>query len=67
MKATIYQKAKIELKAVAQEAKKQYANDKPAIRQIINDYTDYLCKDLRLSDYQKNLLENYSCTLHPKK
>lgn len=63
---TLYQNAKNDLKAVSQDAKAQHRNDKPAIRQTINDYVDYLCKDLNLSEYQRNLLSNYACKLHPK-
>ena len=49
---TIYKQAKAELKQTAKEAKEQYITDKPAQRQIINDTADYLCKSLKLSDYQ---------------
>lgn len=64
---TLYQSAKAELKQTAKEAKEQYITDKPVQMQIINDTADYLCKSLKLSDYQRNLLKNYSCKLHPKK
>lgn len=64
---SIYQTAKIELKQTAIEAKKQFKNDSPAIRMIINDEVDNLCKSLRLTDYQRDLLCNYACSLHPKK
>ena len=63
---TLYQNAKSNLKAVSQDAKAQHRNDNPAIRQTIHDYVDYLCKDLNLSEYQRNLLSNYACKLHPK-
>lgn len=63
---TKYKQAKNELLQVSKDAKKQYKNDKPAIRQIINDHTDYLCKNGYLSEYQQILLQNYACTLHPK-
>jgi hypothetical protein len=63
---TKYQQAKTDLKETAKQAKKEYKNDKPAIRQAINNTADMLCKDLRLSEYQRNLLANYSCNLHPK-
>lgn len=66
MKRTIYQQAKQSLKETAKQAKIDYPTDKPAVRQIINDTADSLCKDLRLSEYQRNLLANYSCKLHPK-
>lgn len=61
-----YQIAKSTLKSVSLDAKAQYSTDKPMIRQTINDYLDYLCKDFNLSEYQRNLLSNYACTLHPK-
>ena len=61
-----YQQAKIALKLASIQDKKHFKNDKPAIRQAINDFCDYLCKDLNLSEYQRNLLANYSCKLHPK-
>ena len=47
-------------------AKAQYRNDKPVIRQIINDSTHEVCRDLDLNKYQQNLLHNYACELHPK-
>ena len=63
---TTYQQAKNSLKNTANMAKSQFSNDKPMIRQIINDSVDFLCKELRLSEYQRNLLSNYACNLHPK-
>jgi len=65
MKNSTYQDAKSRLKDAARQAKNYYINDKPAIRQTINDTADMLCKDLQLSEYQRNLLANYACTLHP--
>ncbi len=62
---TDYQVAKSTLKEMAAFAKGVYYNDKPAIRQHINDGADSLCKGLNLSDYQRDLLANYACTLHP--
>jgi hypothetical protein len=61
-----YQQVKIALKIGAEEFKQRFADDKPMIRQLINDEVDYFCKDLNLSDYQRNLLSNYACKLHPK-
>jgi predicted GNAT superfamily acetyltransferase len=61
-----YQMAKQTLKNVSNQAKENYPTDKPAIRQTINNYMDYLCKNYKLSDYQRNLLSNYACKLHPK-
>ena len=63
---TNYQIAKNTLKVVSLDAKSRYRNDKPMIRMIINDTSDEICRDLKLSDYQRNLLSNYACTLHPK-
>jgi len=64
---TDYQTAKIHLKEAARMALNYYTTDKPAIRQTINDTSDMLCKYLQLSEYQRNLLANYACTLHHKK
>jgi hypothetical protein len=61
-----YQEVKTMLRANAEFAKVQFRGDKPAIRQSINDYTDAISKDYNLSEYQRNLLSNYACTLHPK-
>lgn len=61
-----YQIAKKELKNVANEAKKLHTTDKPLIRMYINDFADHLIKELSFSEYQKNLLANYACKLHPK-
>ena len=66
-KQTEYQSAKYALKLEADAAKISYPTDKPAIRMIINDACDAICKNLRLSDYHRGLLSNYSCKLHPKK
>lgn len=62
---TKYIEAKITLKAVSFNAKKEFKTDKPLIRMIINDTTDSLCKDLNFSEYQRDLLSNYACKLHP--
>lgn len=62
---TIYQNAKNMLRSHAEYVKVQYRGDKPAIRQSINDYTDSICKDFNLTEYQRNLLSNYACKLHP--
>ena len=67
MKPTIYQQAKAALKAAASEAKKANKNDLPLIRMIINDEADALCKNNHLSEYQRDLLANYACKLHPKR
>ena len=61
-----YQYAKKDLKLISKWAKSKFPTDKPAIRQIINDNTCALCIDYDLSKYQKSLLHNYACTLHPK-
>ena len=63
---TTYQQVKADLKEIADSAKKEHKNDLPGIRMIINDSVDMLCKENRFSDYYRNLLSNYSCTLHPK-
>lgn len=61
-----YQQAKISLKNVSIRLKENYSTDKPLIRQGINDFANYLFRDYNLSDYQRNLLSNYACSLHPK-
>jgi putative N-acetylmannosamine-6-phosphate epimerase len=63
---SVYQCAKSTLKIVALDVKVRHRPDKPMIRQIINDTCDGICKDLKLSDYHRGLLEKYSCTLHPE-
>lgn len=65
-KETEYQEAEAALRVAANWAKRKYGSDKPAIRMVINDACDSICKDLHLSDYHRGLLENYACTLHPK-
>jgi hypothetical protein len=62
---TVYQQAKSMLRSHAEYVKVQFSGDKPAIRQSINDYTDSICKDFKLSEYKRNLLSNYACKLHP--
>lgn len=64
---SIYQQAKGYLKEVAKAVKTAHPTDKPMIRQAINDHCDYLCKNLKLSDYQRDLLSNFAASLHPKK
>lgn len=61
---TKYQNVKLALKLAAKQDKERFKNDKPAINMSINDFCDYLCKDLNLSDHQRNLLSNYACKLH---
>ena len=63
---TQYQIAKNILKSVSLDAKSEYRNDLPMIRQIINDTCDSICKDFNFSEYNRNLLSNYACALHPK-
>lgn len=61
-----YQIAKTTLKSVSLDAKANNRTDKPLIRMTINDAVDSISRDLKLSEYQRNLLSNYACTLHPK-
>ena len=63
---TTYQQVKADLKEIADTAKIEHKNDLPAIRMIINDSADMLCKVYLFSDYYRNLLSNYACFLHPK-
>ena len=62
---TNYQNCKLQLKETAKIAKKEFKNDKPAIRQAINNNTHALCGDYNLSEYKTNLLHNYAASLHP--
>ena len=62
---TNYQDAKKELLNIANLAKKEYKNDKPAIRMIINDSINWISENYSLSNYKNNLLHNYACNLHP--
>ena len=63
---TKYSQAKETLKFIAMASKKEFKNDKPAIRQAINDSADMLCKDLQLSEWDRHRLALYSCKLHPR-
>ena len=65
---TKYQQAKEQLKHASIQIKKDFKGDKPAIRMHINDSCDSIARDYyyRLTEYQKNLLSNYACKLHPK-
>lgn len=62
---TNYKTTKTLLRSHAEFVKVQFRNDKPAIRQSINDYADMIGRDYDLSDCKKNLLSNYACKLHP--
>ena len=62
---TTYKNAKQLLKMYSLNAKVEYKNDKPAVRMIINDSVDSISKDFNLSNYQRDLLSNYACKLHP--
>lgn len=62
---TNLQIAKNILKSVAYDAKSQFRNDKPAIRQTINDTADSISKDMQLTEKQRDSLCNYACKLHP--
>lgn len=63
---SIYQQCKKELKNYSTIAKQKYPNDKLAQRMYLNGAADYICKNYGLSNYQRNNLELYCCTLHPK-
>ena len=62
---TLYKQAKEELRQLANFVKKHYPNDKPLIRQTINDKAYFLGVDFRLTPKQIELLNNYACKLHP--
>lgn len=63
---TNYQKAKRNLKDVSDMAKSQFSNDKPMIRQIINESVHYQASEYKLHEHQIFKLSNYACKLHPK-
>jgi hypothetical protein len=63
---TNYQQAKSMLRSYAGYISVQFRDDKPAIRQCINEYTHAICSDYNLTEYKQNLLHNYACKLHPK-
>ncbi len=63
---TKYQFTKVSLKIFAKQAKETWKNDKPLIRMLINDEVDSLSKENNLSEYERGLLSNYACKLHPK-
>jgi hypothetical protein len=60
-----YKQAKQMLKNIANEYKEIFKNDKPAMRQLINDSVDAYSSWFNLSEHQTNLLSNYACKLHP--
>ena len=60
-----YTNAKNELKEVSKHVKKHYPNDKPMIRQTINDKAYFLGGEHGLSPNQIELLSDYACELHP--
>ena len=66
MSVSNYQNAKHLLTEYSKTYKKNWPTDKPRIREYINNYVDYLSKDYKLSEYERNLLSNYACKLHPK-
>lgn len=55
MKITNYKIAKETLKSISLEAKSEFRNDKPAIRQIINDSHDSISRDLNLTNRERDL------------
>ena len=61
-----YQVARMELIRTSKRAKRIYAHDKPAVRQIINDRVDSLSREYNLTEHKRDLLANYACKLHPK-
>jgi Mg2+ and Co2+ transporter CorA len=65
-KQTDYQQLKAVLKDAAKFAKSYYKTDYPAQRMYLNDCLDSISKNYNLSEYQRNNLANYTCTLHPK-
>jgi hypothetical protein len=61
-----YQQAKQQLKSIAAIAKINHPKDKPAIRLEISSCIDNIASNHNLTEYQRNLLHNYACVLHPK-
>ena len=62
---TDYQQVKEKTRCFAEWIKVRHPTDKPLIRQAINDYADSISKEYNLSEYQRDLLSNYVCKLHP--
>lgn len=71
MKHSVYLQAKQQLKDLKTSLK--CSNDKPMVRQSLNDYCDSLkreiCRNYSISDKLHQLysvwLDNYVCSLHP--
>lgn len=61
-----YQTAKAQLLQVANDIKANHKTDKPLCRMVINDFCDSLCRELSLSDRQRDNLSTYACKLHPR-
>lgn len=57
--------AKADLKRAADDAKKRFSGDNPAICQAINDHADALTKNLQLTNSDADKLADYACKLHP--
>ena len=65
-KVTQYQSAKSALRMEARVAKEAYKDDKPAIRQCINDFADWLIKDHNWTGTKYEVwLSNFAASLHP--
>lgn len=62
---TKYQEAKSMLRSHAEYTSVRFRGDKPAIRQSINNYVDSISREYDLNNYQRDLLSNYACKLHP--
>ena len=62
---TNYQYAKLDLKEIAMQVKKDKPTDKPYQRMIINDSVNWVSDNHSLTDYQNELLHNYACKLQP--
>lgn len=72
----MYQEAKQQLKNAADLVKSTHPNDKPMIRQWINDTADAIIKDTincpswdiseAKREQYRNWLSLYACKLHPK-
>lgn len=61
-----YQEAKRKLKICANAAKEAFGDDKPAIMESINNFTDWLIKDHHWSGTRYEVwLSNLAARLHP--
>lgn len=63
---TNYQQAREYLKKISIYAKIKHGTDKPMVCQIINDECYFIERENNLTNYQKQLIQNYASKLQPK-